>query len=162
MSMADRRPDAVIVGAGIAGSALMAWLKPVQTVINGVPFGRPYQFTNQCSITISGDTMRARANLKPLFCLMALLGAGLFMPSATAATFVYVGNADSQDVTILELKSSGDLTPVETTAVPRPAQPRGSLPLAGSPDKKRLSVRLRQQADFAVNPAIDCETRQTN
>ncbi len=43
MSMADRRPDAVIVGAGIADGALMAWLKPVQTVINGVPFGRPYQ-----------------------------------------------------------------------------------------------------------------------
>ena len=158
MSMADRRPDAVIVGAGIAGSALMAWLKPVQTVINGVPFGRPYQFTNQCSITISGDTMRARANLKPLFCLMALLGAGLFMPSATAATFVYVGNADSQDVTILELKSSGDLTPVETTAVPGPAKPGGSLPLAVSPDKKRLFVGLRNEPYSAVTFAIDAKT----
>ncbi len=102
--------------------------------------------------------MRARANLKPLFCLMALLGAGLFMPSATAATFVYVGNADSQDVTILELKSSGDLTPVETTAVPGPAKPGGSLPLAVSPDKKRLFVGLRNEPYSAVTFAIDAKT----
>src|SRR5258705_11314521 len=146
MSMADRRPDAVIVGAGIAGSALMAWLKPVQTVINGVPFGRPYQFTNQCSITISGDTMRARANLKPLFCLMALLGAGLFMPSATAATFVYVGNADSQDVTILELKSSGDLTPVETPAGSSPRKSGGPRPVTVRPATTGLLFRLSLEA----------------
>ncbi len=81
--------------------------------------------------------MRARANLKPLFCLTALLEAGFFMSSASAATFVYVGNADSQDVTVLELKSSGDLTPVETAAVPGPAKPGGSLPLAVSPDFSR-------------------------
>jgi hypothetical protein len=74
--------------------------------------------------------MRARVNLKPLFCLTAFLGTGFFVPSASAATFVYVGNADSQDVAVLELKSSGDLTPVETAAVPGPAKPGGSLPLA--------------------------------
>ena len=77
--------------------------------------------------------MQARLNLKPLFCLTALLVAGFFMPSASAATFVYVGNADSQDVTVLELKSNGDLTPVETAAVPGPAKPGGSLPLAVGP-----------------------------
>ena len=102
--------------------------------------------------------MRARVNLKPLFCLTALLGAGFFMPSASAATFVYVGNADSQDVTVLELKSSGDLTPVETAAVPGPAKPGGSLPLAVSPDKKRLFVGLRNEPYSAVTFAIDAKT----
>src|SRR3982074_745539 len=102
--------------------------------------------------------MRARVNLKPLFCLTVLLGAGFSVPSASAATFVYVGNADSQDVTILELKSSGDLTPVETAAVPGPAKPGGSLPLAGSPDKKRLFVGLRNEACSAVTFAIDAKT----
>ena len=102
--------------------------------------------------------MRARVNLKPLFCLTALLGAGFFVPSASAATFVYVGNADSQDVTILELKSSGDLTPVETAAVPGPAKPGGSLPLAVSPDKKRLFVGLRNEPYSAVTFAIDAKT----
>ena len=80
------------------------------------------------------------------------------MSSAGAATFVYVGNADSQDVTILELKSSGDLTPVETAAVPGPAKPGSSLPLAVSPDKKRLFVGLRNEPYSAVTFAIDAKT----
>jgi 6-phosphogluconolactonase len=107
---------------------------------------------------MSGDTMRKRVNLKPLCCVTALLGAGFFMPSASAGTFVYVGNADSQDVTILELKSSGELTPVETAAVPGPAKPGGSLPLAVSPDKKRLHVGLRNEPYSAVTFAIDSKT----
>jgi len=105
-----------------------------------------------------GDPMQARLNLKPLFCLTALLVAGFFMPSASAATFVYVGNADSQDVTVLELKSNGDLTPVETAAVPGPAKPGGSLPLAVGPDKKRLFVGLRNEPYSAVTFVIDAKT----
>ena len=96
-----------------------------------------------------------RINMKPLFHMTALLGAGFFISPAGAATFVYVGNADSQDVTVLELKSNGDLTPVETAAVPGPAKPGGSLPLAVSPDKKRLYVGLRNEPYSAVTFAID-------
>ena len=102
--------------------------------------------------------MRMRVNLKPLFRVAALLGTGFFMSAANAATFVYVGNAESQDVTVLELKSSGELTPVETTAVPGPAKPGGSLPLAVSPDKKRLYVGLRNEPYSAVTFAIDAKT----
>src|SRR5580704_17646426 len=99
-----------------------------------------------------------RVILKPLLCATALLGAGFFMPSVNAATFVYVGNADSQDVSVLELKSSGDLTPVETAGVPGPAKPGSSLPLAVSPDKKRLYVGLRNEPYSAVTFAIDART----
>jgi 6-phosphogluconolactonase len=102
--------------------------------------------------------MRARVNLKPVFGLAVLLGAGLFMSAAGAATFVYVGNADSQDVSILELKSNGDLTPVETAAVPGPAKPGSSLPLAVSPDKKRLYAGLRNEPYSVVTFAIDART----
>ncbi len=80
------------------------------------------------------------------------------MPSAWAATFVYVGNADSQDISVLELKSSGDLTPVETAAVPGPAKPGSSLPLAVSPDKKRLYAGLRNEPYSVVTFAIDART----
>ena len=104
--------------------------------------------------------MQTRVNLKLLFCVTALLGAGLLLSSASAATFVYVGNADSQDVSILELKSSGDLTSVETVAVPGPTKPGGSLPLAVSPDKKRLYVGLRNEPYSAVTFAIDARTGQ--
>ncbi|MDB5564844.1 MAG: 6-phosphogluconolactonase [Tardiphaga sp.] len=80
------------------------------------------------------------------------------MSSAGAATFVYVGNADSQDVTVLELKANGDLTPVETTAVPGPAKPGGSLPLVVSPEKHRLYVGLRNEPYSAVTFEIDAKT----
>src|SRR5437660_12433149 len=80
------------------------------------------------------------------------------MSSAGAATFVYVGNADSQDVSVLELKSNGDLTPVETAAVPGPAKRGGSLPLAVGPDKKRLFVGLRNEPYPAVTFVIDAKT----
>src|SRR6202051_1451354 len=102
--------------------------------------------------------MRARVNLKPVFGLAVLLGAGLVMSAARAAPFVYVGNADSQDVSILELKSNGDLTPVETTAVPGPAKPGRSLPLAVSPDKKRLYVGLRHEPYSLVTFPLDAQT----
>ncbi|HEX9471694.1 MAG TPA: hypothetical protein VF957_19390, partial [Bradyrhizobium sp.] len=41
-----------------------------------------HQVTNQCSINIKwGDAMQTRVNLKLLFCVTALLGAGLLLSS---------------------------------------------------------------------------------
>src|SRR5882724_1702533 len=88
----------------------------------------------------------------------AILGGGIFMSPANAATFVYVGSSDSQDVTVLELKANGDLSAVATTAVPGPAKPGGSLPLAVSPDKKRLFAGLRNEPFSVVTFAIDAKT----
>jgi 6-phosphogluconolactonase len=105
-----------------------------------------------------GGTVRARAILKAVFSVAILLEAGFLMSSASAATFVYVGNADSQDVSVLELKPNGDLTPVETTAVPGPAKPGSSLPLAVSPDKRRLFAGLRNEPFSVVTFAIDAKT----
>jgi 6-phosphogluconolactonase len=102
--------------------------------------------------------MRVRTSLKPLLCVTALLAVGFFMSSASAATFVYVGSSDSQDVTVLELRPSGDLTPVATTAVPGPTKPGGSLPMAVSPDKKLLYVGLRNEPYSLVTFAIDPKT----
>lgn len=90
--------------------------------------------------------------------LTAIIGGEILMSSANAATFVYVGNSDSQDVTVLELKANGDLTAVATTAVPGPAKPGGSLPMTVSPDKKRLTVGLRNEPFTAVAFAIDKKT----
>jgi len=87
--------------------------------------------------------------------LLALLAAGFLMSSANAATFVYVGSSDSQDVTVLELKANGNLTLVATTAVPGPDKRGGSLPMAVSPDKRHLYVGLRNEPFSAVTFAID-------
>jgi 6-phosphogluconolactonase len=102
-----------------------------------------------------GDNVGARTGLGAIFSAALLFGAGFLMSSASAATFVYVGNSDSQEVTVLELKPNGDLAPVETIAVPGPAKPGGSLPLAVSPDKKRLFAGLRSEPFSVVTFAID-------
>ena len=101
--------------------------------------------------------MRICVNLKSVAGLAAVLTATC-MSAASAATFVYVGNADSQDISVLELKSNGDLTPVETAAVPGPAKPGSSLPLAVSPDRKRLYAGLRNEPYSAVTFTIDGKT----
>jgi 6-phosphogluconolactonase len=78
------------------------------------------------------------------------------MPRAGKAMIVYVGNSDSQDVTVLALRSGGELTTIQTARVEGPAKPGGSLPLAVSPDKRRLYVGLRNEpysvATFTVDP----------
>ena len=49
------------------------------------------------------------------------------MTSTNTASFVYVGNSDSQDVSVFRLNADGTLTPVETVAVPGPDKP-GAVP----------------------------------
>ena len=75
-----------------------------------------------------------------------------------AATFVYVGNAESQSVTIFALAADGALTPVDTKAVPGPANPGSTTPMAVSPDKRLLTVGLRNEPYSAATFAIDAKT----
>jgi len=107
--------------------------------------------------------MGARSRVMPAACVTAsvFLSMGFAMTSANA-TFVYIGNSDSQDVTVLALKSNGELTPIETKAVPGPAKPGGSLPMALSPNKKLLYVGLRNEPYSAVTFAIDHKTGKLN
>ena len=85
--------------------------------------------------------------------LALALGGALATPGAWAATWVYVSNADSQDVSVFELdRTAGALKPVETTALGGAA-----MPMAVSPDRKVLYVALRSQpfrvASLAIDPA---------
>lgn len=77
------------------------------------------------------------------------------MTSANASTYAYVGNSDSQDVTVFKLHGDGVLSPIETVKVAGPETPGGSLPLAISPDKKFLFVALRNEPYALVTYAID-------
>jgi 6-phosphogluconolactonase len=85
-----------------------------------------------------------------------------FAMTSSIATFVYVGNSESQDVTVLALASNGDLTPIETKAVRGPSKPGGSLPMALSPDKKLLYVGLRNEPYSVVTFAINKKTGKLN
>lgn len=91
--------------------------------------------------------IRWRRLALPLVASALSLGAG----SAMAATWVYVSNADSQDLSVLELdRSAGTLKPVETVPLAGMA-----MPMAVSPDKRVLYVALRSQPFRVVSLAID-------
>jgi len=85
--------------------------------------------------------------------------AGTMMASpARAATFVYVGNADSNEIHVLRLdQATGDLTVVERVPIPGIAKPGSSTPMAVSPDRRFLYVGTRGEpkvaAGFAIDPA---------
>ena len=70
---------------------------------------------------------------------------------ANATTVVYVSNADSQEISILQLdKANGTLEPLDTVKV------GGSvMPLAVSPDRRFLYASLRSQPYRVVSFAID-------
>jgi len=77
---------------------------------------------------------------------------------APAATFVYVGNAESNEVWVLALdRQSGDLALVEKVGIPGITKPGISTPMAVSPDRKILYVGTRGEpkivAGFAIDPA---------
>jgi len=84
--------------------------------------------------------------------VVALLSAMMAAMPAAAKTLVYVSNADSRQISVLELDAqAGELKPVETVAVTGTA-----MPMAISPDKRHLYVSLRSQpfsvASFAIDP----------
>lgn len=79
--------------------------------------------------------------------------------SARAATYVYVGNADTNDVSVFKLDTkSGDLMPLQTIAVPGVTKAGPSTPMAVSPNKKFLYMGLRGEPLAAATFAIDRKT----
>ena len=83
------------------------------------------------------------------------LGAAAVLSSAVcagvnAATMVYVSNADSKDIYVMQLNKDGSVTPVEQV-------PTGGtvMPLAFSPDHTRLYASLRSQPYSVTTFAVD-------
>ncbi|EJL88383.1 3-carboxymuconate cyclase [Herbaspirillum sp. CF444] len=67
-----------------------------------------------------------------------------------AATMVYVSNADSKDIYVMRLNRDGSVTPVEQV------QTGGTvMPLAFSPDHRRLYASLRSQPYSVTTFAVD-------
>jgi 6-phosphogluconolactonase len=80
-------------------------------------------------------------------------GAGSNMMPAAAATYVYVSNAESREISVLRLdREARVLRPVQTVQVTGTA-----MPIAISPDRRFLFVALRSQpfsvASFIIDPA---------
>ncbi len=80
------------------------------------------------------------------------------MTTAGAATFVYVGNASSQDITVAELEPGGGVRLIETVAMPHRPRPGGSSPLATSPDRQYLFAAVREPPHAVATYRIDATT----
>ena len=83
---------------------------------------------------------------------------GRHRAAGEAATFVYVGCTDSNEIHVLQLDpQNGDLTPVEKVTIPGITKTAGSTPMAISPDKKFLFAATRGEpmvaASFRIDPA---------
>ncbi|MDQ0032565.1 6-phosphogluconolactonase [Variovorax boronicumulans] len=73
---------------------------------------------------------------------------------ASAATWVYVSNADSQEISVLALdRDKGTLTPVQTLAVGGTV-----MPMVVSHDKRVLYAALRSQPFRVASMSIDAAT----
>jgi 6-phosphogluconolactonase len=73
-----------------------------------------------------------------------------------AATIVYVGSAESNEIHVLRLaRPHGDLTVVEQVPIPGIDTPGMSTPMAVSPDRRFLYVGTRGEPKIAAGFAID-------
>src|SRR5262247_4063537 len=87
------------------------------------------------------------------------LGGIVMAAPAGAATFVYVGNAESNEIYVLRLdRRTGDLTPVEKVPIPGIEKPGISTPMSVSPDRRVLYVGTRGEPKIAAGFAIDPAT----
>jgi 6-phosphogluconolactonase len=89
-------------------------------------------------------------------CLALVLG----VRAGMAETFAYVGNADSNNISVFKIAENGEMTPVQTAAFTGVEKPGASTPLAITPDHRVLIAGVRSQPFLAVSFAIDPKTGQ--
>jgi len=86
-----------------------------------------------------------------------IAGAGMALP-AQAATIVYIGNCESNDIYVMQLnRQTGELTLIEKVPLPGIIKSGGSTPMTVSPDRRFLFVATRGEPQsvftFAIEPA---------
>lgn len=100
-----------------------------------------------------GTVRRAFLALWPA---IAVVSVTTMASPARAATFVYVGNTESNEIYVLQLdRPSGDLTLVEKVPIPGVTKPGISTPMAVSPDRRFLYAATRGEPKIAAGFSID-------
>ena len=93
-------------------------------------------------------------SLRTMFLLLAGLGMMAASGAASSATWVYIANADSQDISVMQLdRAAGQLKPVATVPVGGTV-----MPMVVSKDKKFLYAASRSQPFRVTTFAIDGAT----
>lgn len=87
------------------------------------------------------------------------LVAALSFRGASADTFAYIGNADSNDISVFHVEpASGAIKAVETAPFPGVEKPGASTPLAVSPDQRLLFAGVRSEPYTVLSFGIDPES----
>jgi len=82
-------------------------------------------------------------------------GAAMAVP-AQAATIVYIGNSESNDIYVLQLnRETGELALIEKVPLPDIIKAGGSTPMTVSPDRRFLFVATRGEPQSVFTFAID-------
>ncbi|MBH5403033.1 lactonase family protein [Bradyrhizobium sp. CNPSo 4010] len=106
--------------------------------------------------------IRRIASRAPHAAIAAVLFASVTLVSGVRAgmaeTFAYVGNADSNDISVFKMSENGEMTLVQTAAFKGVEKPGSSTPLAITPDRRVLIAAIRSQPYLAVSFAIDAKT----
>ncbi len=90
---------------------------------------------------------------------LATAAAALLLNMCSAATFVYIGNSDSNEIHVMSLnRATGELTLVERTEIPGVAKAGASTPLAISPDKRFLFAATRGEPQAVSTYAVNQQT----
>jgi 6-phosphogluconolactonase len=90
--------------------------------------------------------------------LVTTLALVLGARAGMAEPFAYVGNADSNDISVFKIADNGEMTPLQTAAFTGVDKPGSSTPLAITPDHRVLIAGVRSQPFQAVSFAIDPKT----
>ena len=80
-----------------------------------------------------------------LTALVTTLALVLGVRAGMSETFAYVGNADSNDISVFKIAENGEMTPVQTAAFTGVEKPGASTPLAITPDHRVLIAGVRSQ-----------------
>ena len=101
-------------------------------------------------------TLPLRDNIRMMNFAHAPAAASIFLTMCSAATVVYVGNSDSNEIHVMSLnRATGELTLIERTEIPGIVKVGGSTPLAISPDKSFLFAATRGEPQAVSTYVID-------
>lgn len=96
---------------------------------------------------------------KMTFAVASIAMGALLSSTARSETFAYIGNAESNDISVFRVEpTSGKFEPLGTTAFPDIAKPGSSTPLAVSPDSRILFAGVRSEPYAVLSFAIDAKS----
>ena len=104
--------------------------------------------------------------MHPIFCqaLWAVLSATAIIAitmvtAAKAATIVYVGSVESNEIFVMQLnRKNGELTLIEKVSIPGVIKAGGSTPITVSPDRRLLFVATRGEPQMVSTFSINAKS----